>query len=103
MEVKTILRTFVEHVAIQISTELNKKGQANVLITGGGAYHTFLINTIREKTTTGLVIPNKTLVEFKEALVFGFLGVLKLRNEVNCLRSVTGAKYDHSSGIIFKN
>ena len=48
-----------------------------------------------------LVIPQKNVLEFKEALIFGFLGVLKLRNEINCLKSVTGASRDHSSGVIF--
>ncbi|MCX7548245.1 anhydro-N-acetylmuramic acid kinase [Xanthomarina sp. F1114] len=103
LPIETILRTFVEHVAIQISAEINKKNHAQVLVTGGGAYHDFLIQKINERTTNKLVIPENTLVEFKEALVFGFLGVLKLQNEVNCLSSVTGAKYDHSSGIIFND
>ncbi|MEO8932771.1 MAG: anhydro-N-acetylmuramic acid kinase [Xanthomarina sp.] len=103
LKTETILRTFVEHVAIQISKELNKKEQANILVTGGGSYNSFLIRRIKEKTYNQIFIPENTLVEFKEALVFGFLGVLKLRNEVNCLSSVTGAKHDHSSGIIFNH
>lgn len=103
LPVKTVLRTFVEHVAIQISTVINQKEQAQVLVTGGGAYHSFLMSRIKEKTSNKLILPEPTLVEFKEALVFGFLGVLKLENEVNCLSSVTGAKQDHSSGIIFND
>lgn len=103
LTVETILRTFVEHVAIQISTRINKKEEAQVLVTGGGAYHTFLLQKIKEKTSNKLIIPENTLVEFKEALVFAFLGVLKLQNKVNCLSSVTGAKHDHSSGIIFND
>jgi anhydro-N-acetylmuramic acid kinase len=47
------------------------------------------------------VIPSSEIIEYKEALIFGLLGVLKLRNEVNCLGSVTGAKRDHSSGVIY--
>jgi anhydro-N-acetylmuramic acid kinase len=51
---------------------------------------------------TEIIIPDKKTLEFKEALIFGLLGVLKLRNEINVLSSVTGAKYDHSSGVIYK-
>jgi len=47
------------------------------------------------------VIPSEDIVNYKEALIFGLLGVLKIRNEVNCLSSVTGAKHDHSSGQIY--
>ena len=73
----------------------------NGLITGGGAYNSFLIDRIREYSNCNIIIPENKIVDFKEALVFGFLGVLRLRNEVNCLRSVTGAKHDHCSGKIF--
>jgi anhydro-N-acetylmuramic acid kinase len=103
LPLEIVLRTFVEHVAMQISNEINKKSKVSVLVTGGGAYHEFLINRIQDNTSNNLIVPDNELVEFKEALVFGFLGVLKLRDEVNCLSSVTGAKVDHSSGIIFKH
>ncbi|PWI31272.1 anhydro-N-acetylmuramic acid kinase [Flavobacteriaceae bacterium LYZ1037] len=103
LPIETILRTFVEHIAIQISNNINHQEKACVLITGGGAYHQFLIQNIQKKTANTLEIPENALVEFKEALVFGFLGVLKLRNEINCLQSVTGANYNHSSGVIFNN
>jgi anhydro-N-acetylmuramic acid kinase len=46
-------------------------------------------------------LPKKELIDFKEALIFAFLGLLRFDNQVNCLSSVTGAKYDHSSGMIF--
>jgi len=48
-----------------------------------------------------IIIPNSKTLEYKEALIFALLGVLKLRNEINVLNSVTGAKKDHSSGVIF--
>ncbi|GAA4280751.1 anhydro-N-acetylmuramic acid kinase [Gaetbulibacter aestuarii] len=101
LPVEIVLRTFTEHITDQISEVLNTTTGATVLITGGGAYHTFLIDRLREKTSNQLHIPNSDLVEFKEALIFGFLGVLKLRDEVNCLKSVTGASKNHSSGKIF--
>jgi len=99
--IKDTLRTVVEHVAIQISNEINQKGNAAVLTTGGGAFNTFLMERLTQYTKNTIVIPDKALVENKEALIFAFLGVLKLRNENNCLSSVTGAQKDHSSGKIY--
>jgi anhydro-N-acetylmuramic acid kinase len=101
LEVNDVLKTFVEHIAIQIASEINQKGNATVFITGGGVYNTYLLSRIKSHTKHKIVVPNNELVEFKEALIFGFLGVLKLRNEVNCLKSVTGALKDHSSGKIY--
>ena len=101
LKTEDILRTFTEHIAIQISNEINKKKNTLVLITGGGAYNDFLISRIKSKTQNVIKLPSKEIIEFKEALIFGLLGVLKIRGEVNCLASVTGAKKDHSSGKIF--
>lgn len=101
LSIKDILRTFVEHSAFQIATEVNKTRKANVLVTGGGAYNLFLINRIKKLTDNKIILPSRDLIEYKEALIFGLLGVLKLRGENNCLSSVTGAKRDHSSGKIY--
>ena len=95
------LRTVYEHIAIQISKALNSDGQSKTLVTGGGAYNKLLINLTKQKTKSQLVIPNKELIDYKEAIIFALLGVLKLENEVNCLASVTGAKKDSSSGVIY--
>lgn len=96
------LRTFTEHVALQTALALpNKKGR--VLITGGGAYNDFIINRIQSYLPEmEIIIPSAKILEFKEALIFALLGVLKLRHEINVLSSVTGAKKDHSSGEIYK-
>ncbi|MDO6760914.1 anhydro-N-acetylmuramic acid kinase [Tamlana sp. 2_MG-2023] len=101
LEVADILKTFVEHIAFQIATQFKIKETGKVLVTGGGAYNIYLVNALKGHTSLEIIIPSKRLVEFKEALIFGFLGVLKLRNEVNCLQSVTGASKNHSSGEIF--
>lgn len=101
LEIKDILATFVEHIALQLSIEINKKQQVSVLVTGGGVYNKFLVDRLQVFTKNTIVIPSKSIIEFKEALIFGFLGVLKLRNEVNCLKSVTGASKNHCSGKIF--
>ena len=102
LKIEDILKTFTEHIAIQISNEINAKENAKVLITGGGAYNDYLISRIKSKTQNTIILPTKEIIEFKEALIFGLLGVLKFRGEVNCLKSVTGAKQDHSSGKIFR-
>jgi len=95
------LATFTEHIAYQIGLALPNK-KTKLLITGGGAYNDFLISRIQYYIEdTWIVIPEKKIIEFKEALIFGLLGVLKLRNEINTLGSVTGASKDHSSGKIY--
>lgn len=95
------LHTFTEHVALQIALALpNKNG--SLFITGGGAYNDFLIERIQYYLPEmKIIIPSPKILEFKEALIFALLGVLKLRGEINVLSSVTGAKTDHSSGKIY--
>ena len=99
LSVSDILRTFVEHCAIQISSQFHRRGK--VLITGGGMYNSFLIDRIKSLSENSIHMPEHNLIEFKEALIFGFLGVLKLREEINVLASVTGAQKNHSSGVVF--
>ncbi len=101
LDIEDILRTFVEHVAIQISKKMVSNSDKTVLVAGGGAYNTFLIERIQSYTKTQLIIPNDTIINYKEALVFALLGFLKDEGLNNCLSSVTGAIRDHSSGVIF--
>ncbi len=95
------MHTFIEHIAQQTAKALpNPKGK--MLVTGGGAYNTYLIDRMHHYLPSLILeIPEAKTIEFKEALIFGLLGVLRLRNEVNVLGSVTGAPYDHCSGIIY--
>ncbi|REC49367.1 anhydro-N-acetylmuramic acid kinase [Chryseobacterium pennipullorum] len=94
------LATFTEHIATQISNVMNENEIKDILFTGGGAYNTFLTEKIRTKTSSELIIPEKEIIDFKEALIFAFMGVLKMNNEVNVLASATGSKTDHCSGVI---
>ncbi|WP_035641534.1 anhydro-N-acetylmuramic acid kinase, partial [Flavobacterium gilvum] len=95
------LRTYTEHISIQIALALPKKN-GSMLTTGGGAYNEFLMERIQfHLPEMNIIIPSKKILEFKEALIFALLGVLKMREEINALHSVTGAKYDHSSGVIY--
>ncbi len=107
-----LLNTFCHHIAEQInhSLELNfisseKSIVPKMLITGGGAKNTFLIDLIASKSQGKIevIIPEVQTVDFKEAIIFAFLGLLRTLNKVNTLKSVTGARTDSSGGVIFDN
>lgn len=100
IEALDVLATFTEHAAEQISKIFNIHQFNKVLFTGGGTYNQYLIEKIRDKTQTEIIIPEKQIIDFKEALIFAFMGVLRLNNEVNVLSSATGSLHNHSSGII---
>ena len=98
LSVIDLLHTFSNHFAEQISDNIDTNSK--VLITGGGAYNDYLIQRIKDLTDCKIDIPDSTIIEYKEALIFGFLGVLRDLNINNCYSSVTGAKKDHCSGKI---
>ena len=91
------LRTLVEHMAIQISKVMI---EGNCLISGGGAHNTFLIERIASHSENEIILPDNSIIEFKEALIFAYLGFLRLTNKANVLKSVTGASKDHIAGTI---
>lgn len=102
------LCTFTESAAREICQAIKaNQATARVLCTGGGAFNSFLIARMLDNGGDYItfVIPEEEVVKFKEAMVFAFLGVLRARNEVNCLSSVTQASRDSSSGtmIAFKH
>ena len=92
-----ILHTFCEHISIQIGRSLNAK---STLFTGGGVFNSYLISRISHHSKSEIFIPNQEIINFKEALIFAFLGVLRIRKEVNCLKSVTGSRKDSCVGEI---
>lgn len=93
------IATFLEHIAYQIAQAFTNDGV--VLVTGGGAYNSYLIKRVNHHANRTLIVPDSIIIEFKEAIIFSLLGVLRLRNEINCLASVTGAIKNHSSGEIY--
>jgi len=93
--------TFCEHIAIQIATTLTNGNGKRLLITGGGAFNTYLIQRIGANTNTEIIIPDATTVNYKEALVFAFLGLLRMQSKPNCMASVTGASHNVSGGAIY--
>ncbi len=94
------LRTLVESTAIEIAFAFTAKKNPLVLCTGGGVFNSFLMARLFDHCADDatLIMPEDEVVKFKEAIVFAFLGVLRVRDEVNCLKSVTHASRDNSGG-----
>lgn len=96
------LRTATEHIARQIASVLNRHKIKSLLVTGGGTKNAFLMDRIRFLAPeTMVVIPDDATVDFKEAIIFAFLGLLRLTEVDNCLKSVTGARKDNCGGAIY--
>ena len=105
-DIADMMATFVEHIAMQIAKSIENIETQNfaslqLLITGGGAKNKFLVERIQAHTKHQVFVPADEIIDYKEALVFAFLGLLRSRNEINVLKSVTGAESDSSSGRIF--
>jgi len=98
--VQDTLRTLIEHMAQQISHSM-KAG--NTLLTGGGAHNSFLIERLKALSENDIIVPEKKLIDFKEAIIFAYLGYLRMNEQINVLSSVTGASRDHIAGIIHIN
>jgi anhydro-N-acetylmuramic acid kinase len=103
------LRTCVEHVVQQIKLAIGNNPKpstpnSKLLVTGGGAFNTFLINRLVEEVQTlgvEVVVPDTSLIQYKEALIMAFIGVLRWRQEYNVLSSVTGAVRDSIGGAVW--
>lgn len=96
------MRTCCESITIEFEQALPKKKKLSVILTGGGALNTFMVECFRNRVgnRVKLVIPSKQIIQFKEGLIFALLGVLRVRKEINTLKSVTGARQDSSGGVM---
>lgn len=95
-----VLATFTEHAAIQVAEVLNRNAIQKIVFTGGGTYNTYFLERIKTKTETQIIVPEEEIINFKEALIFAFMGVLRVNNEINILSSATGSSENHCSGIV---
>ncbi len=95
------LRTVCEHIAQQIAEACNTTRGRTLLVTGGGAHNRFLIDLIRQKFNGQLILPDRETIDFKEAIIFAFLGFLRLNHLPNCLASVTGAHHNSCGGAVY--
>jgi len=94
------LRTLYEHIARRICSHIAADAGKKVLVTGGGAHNRFLVTLLKEKCRAAIIIPGTELVDYKEALIFALLGLLRLLGQPNTLASVTGAGRDACSGVV---
>ncbi|ELR72167.1 Anhydro-N-acetylmuramic acid kinase [Fulvivirga imtechensis AK7] len=98
-----LMYTIVEHISYQIAQLISQTGRTGrLLITGGGAFNNYLIERMKAYLPANIVVevPSAEIISYKEAIIFAFLGVLRLRSEVNCLSSVTGAMRDNCGGTL---
>ena len=93
------MATLTEHAARQISNAINTGKR--VLVTGGGTYNKYLKERTLAYKNFEWIQPDSAVVEFKEALVFAFLGLRRVTGLPNCLKSVTGANHDVVSGQVY--
>ena len=100
-KLEDLMHTYSVHLATQILNVLPKSGK--ILFTGGGTHNLFLMEQIKKISTAQIDIPSLVMIDYKEAMVFGFLGLLKYLGKDNCFASVTGATHNHSSGVIFNH
>jgi anhydro-N-acetylmuramic acid kinase len=102
LDVSAAMATGVEHIAEQI-TQSMKLIIGNILCTGGGAYNDYLITRIRSKLTSNqtLIVPENQIIDFKEAMLFAFLGACYLNQEPNVLSTSTGSSKNHIGGCLY--
>ncbi len=93
------LKTLLIHYVKQLICALPPQGK--VLLTGGGAKNNYFVKLLKEAYKGEIILPSTEIIDFKESIVFAFLGYLRSENEVNVFSSVTGASKDHSAGCIF--
>jgi anhydro-N-acetylmuramic acid kinase len=104
-----LMKTLADHIAGQISKTIdaltdNQSENYKVLVTGGGAYNEALIDLLRTHSDAQFIIPqDKNIVEYKEALIFALLGLLRVKNQVNVLAEATGSKADNIGGALYGN
>ncbi|HEY6900648.1 MAG TPA: anhydro-N-acetylmuramic acid kinase [Puia sp.] len=102
MPVLDALRTYVEHIALQVANAAKFLGsEGKLLITGGGVHNEFLVTRLIDLLKLEVVLPDTQLADYKEALVMALIGVLRWREENNVLASVTGASRDSIGGAVW--
>ena len=98
-----VLATWCAHLGEILGSELSKhQVGGRILVTGGGAYNDFLMAQLRKHSSAVFYLPPAELIEQKEALIFGFLGLLRYLRRPNVLSEVTGSSSNHCAGALIE-
>ena len=95
------LATAIEHIAIQLAISINTFPFKTLLVTGGGAFNTYLMERINTHTSRSLETPSMEVIAYKEAITFAFLGLLRCLELPNTSAQITGAPIDTIGGCIY--
>ncbi len=110
LEPEDLLATAVEHIAFQIYNAVKATQEEDyfktpkMMITGGGAFNDFLVDRIKFhcQDLCEVVLPEENIIKYKEALLMGLMGVMRLLEVPNCIPNFTGASAANVGGTIYK-
>jgi len=98
---KNLLHTYTQHMVYQIATCIAEfRAEPPVFLSGGGVHNHFFIESLKE-TGVKVFLADDKLIDFKEALCFSLLGLLRMHALPNSLASVSGASKDSVGGSHF--
>lgn len=79
----------------------NESGPVRLFITGGGSHNVYLMEELANHSHLEIMETNSLLIDYKEAILIAYAGVLRSLKLPNFIRSVTGASKNVSGGQIF--
>ncbi len=100
-----IIHSVCQHQKKQIADVLNyylSEGK-QILFSGGGTNNSFFIESLKSQVKAEIIIPETEIVDYKEAIIFAYLALLRALNKTNCIAKVTGAEKDSIGGELFGN
>lgn len=101
LPIENLLNTYYHHIVMQIQNVVDNEKGEKLLITGGGAFNKYLIKLLKRHLGKQICIPSKKIIDYKEALIFAFMGLLRVLEKENSLSSVTGSSADNIGGLVF--
>ncbi len=99
-----VQRTLLELTAQSIANDINATEATQLIVCGGGAKNTFLLQRLNELCRIK-VLASDTLdisSDFLEAMAFAWFAKKRLHKEPLALSSVTGAKKDSIAGAVYE-